>query len=245
MANRQRAEARRKAQAKAARQPGEGGGSRGVMWIAIAVVVVLAAGIAIFAASGDDAKSTAPVTSDSASGATLPDTQPVTVTGDALAAYVQSVSPDPAVGMSAPVLTGKDFQGDVVTVDAVKDGPYMVVFLAHWCPHCNVEIPLLLDWKTTGGVPANLHVVGVATAVAASAENYPPADWFSNKGWSWPVMVDQSQGDGVAGVAAQAYGASGWPYFVIVGADGKVKFRGSGEITIDQLQKIVDAAIAA
>ncbi|CAB4362870.1 MAG: redoxin family protein [Actinobacteria bacterium] len=245
MANRQRAEARRKAQAKAAHQPGGGGNSRGVMWIAIAVVVVVAAGIAIFAASGDDAKSTAPVTSDSVSGSNLPDTQPVTVTGAALPAFDNAAAPDPAVGTLAPVLAGKDFQGDAVTIDGTKGGPYMVVFLAHWCPHCNREVPLLLDWKATGGVPASLHVVGVATAVSPSSANYPPADWFSNKGWSWPVMVDQSQGEGVAGSAAQAFGASGWPYFVIVGADGKVKFRGSGEITIDELQRVVDAAIAA
>ena len=67
---------------------------------------------------------------------------------------------------------------------------------------------------------------GVATAVDSSSVNFPPAQWFSDKGWPWPVLVDESTGAGAAGKAAAAYGATGWPYFVIVGADGKVMVRG-------------------
>ena len=243
MANRQRAEARRKAQAKVARQTGDGGGGRGFVWIAIAVVVVLGGGIAFFATRGDDKNST--VTADTNPFTGLPVSQPVSVTGDVLVPYDGQATSDAAIGKTAPVIAGLDFQGDPVVVDGTKGGPYMVVFLAHWCPHCNAEVPRLLAWKTQGGVPANLHIVGVATAVSSSAPNYPPAQWFSNKGWSWPVMVDQSQGDATAGVAATAFGATGWPYFVIVGTDGKVKARVSGEVSIADLQKIVDAAIAA
>lgn len=248
MANRQRAEARRKAQAKAGRS-GEGGGgmSKLGIWIALAVVLVFGVGIAIFM-SGDDSKATPPGTdsTDSSGGASsLPDSQPVTVTGDALVGYSDTASPDPGVGAVAPVLSGLNFSGEPITIDPVKDGPYMVVFLAHWCPHCNVEIPRLNSWKHSGAVPAELKVIGVATAVSTASDFYPPSSWFSNKGWEWPVMVDESQGDGLAGKAAAAYGASGWPYFVIVGADGKVKARVSGELEVAQLQTIVDDALAA
>ena len=44
---------------------------------------------------------------------------------------------------------------------------------------------------------------------------------------------------------AKAYGASGWPYFVIVGADGKVKVRVSGEVEASELEQIVSAALAS
>jgi len=119
------------------------------------------------------------------------------------------------------------------------------VFLAHWCPHCNAEMPMLRDWKQSGGVPDDLQVVGVATAVSETSANYPPAKWFSDKGWSWPVIVDESVAAGTAGKAAVAYGASGWPYFVIVGAGGNVKVRVSGEIPVEELQAVVDAALAS
>jgi cytochrome c biogenesis protein CcmG, thiol:disulfide interchange protein DsbE len=242
MANRKRAEARRKAQAKASRAPGEGGGagSKGLMWAAIGVVVALAVGLGIFALSGDDGDAASSDTTSFTSN--LPDSQPVTITGEPLVPF-QATEGDPAIGVTAPIVSGLNFAGKEITLDPA-DGPYMVVFLAHWCPHCNAEVPRLNDWKRSGGVPDELNVIGVATAVSKTSPNYPPGEWFSNKGWGWPVLVDEADGDGAAGKLAQAFGASGWPYFVIVGADGKVKVRVSGEVEANELQGIVDAALA-
>ena len=244
MANRQRAEARRKAQSKISYGGGgEGGGSKLMIWLALAVVVLLAGGIAFFATK-DDKTASAPPATDQA-GNNIPVSQPVTITGDALVPFDSAATADAAVGVVAPILSGLNFQSSAIKMDPATEGPYMLVFLAHWCPHCNAEVPRLLDWKNSGGAPAELNVIGVATAVSASAPNYPPSSWFSTKGWSWPVLVDESRGDGVAGKAAAAYGASGWPYFVIVGADGKVKARVSGEVEISTLQSIVDSALAS
>ncbi|CAN5443691.1 hypothetical protein BH10ACT2_BH10ACT2_21490 [soil metagenome] len=262
MANRQRAEARRKAQAKAARrgQSIEGGedGTAGFtinLWVVVIVVLALVTGGIIWATSGDDSKAAdnGSQVTDTSDTSEIPVSQPVTVTGDVLPQFdpdntgnIAPVGtiPDLGVGLPVPQVSGLDFQGDAITIDPAAKGPYMIVFLAHWCPHCNAEVPRLLTWKASGAVPVGLNVLGVATAVASSAANYPPGEWFSNKGWSWPVMVDQSLGEGEAGVAAAAYGASGWPYFVIVGADGLVKARVSGEVEISQLQVIVDQALA-
>ncbi len=248
MANRQRAEARRKAQVKAHRSGGEegGGSSRKAIWIAVAVVIALVVAVTVFASRGDDSKADPSVTTVDTSGlASLPVSQPVTFTGTALPALDTAVNPDPAIGMEAPLLSGLNFSSAPIVMDPATKGPYMLVFLAHWCVHCNAEVPRLINWKNSGGVPAGLNVIGVPTAVSETAPNYPPAVWFSNKGWPWPALVDEAQGDGIAGKAATAYGASGWPYFVIVGADGKVKARVSGEVQISELQKIVDTALAA
>jgi cytochrome c biogenesis protein CcmG, thiol:disulfide interchange protein DsbE len=246
MANRQRAEARRKAAEKASR--GEGGG-KVWMWVAIGVVVLLGVGGIIWATSGGDdteaADGGSTTTEQGSPSSGLPVSQPVTVTGDPLPAFTSGGASDEAIGLTAPKLDGLNFNGENITVDAEANGAYMLVYLAHWCPHCNAEVPRLLTWKNSGAVPADLDVIGVATAVSAGAANYPPAEWFSNKGWAWPVMVDESTGDGTAGKAAQAYGASGWPYFVIVGADGKVKTRVSGEVEVSELESIVEAALAS
>lgn len=243
MANRQRAEARRKAAAKAARQ--KEGGNSNALWIGViaVVAVALAALIVVVAGGGDETAST---TSDSSTEVTsaFPTSQPVTITGDALPQYSPEAATDEGVGATAPTVKGLTFGGDEITLDSA-DGAYMVVFLAHWCPHCNAEVPRLIDWKKSGAVPADLRVIGVATAVAQDAPNFPPAEWFNNKGWPWPVLVDQSAGEGVAGEVAKAYGASGWPYFVIVGADGKVKVRVSGEVEASELEQIVSAALAS
>ncbi|MEN9644528.1 MAG: hypothetical protein RL238_1197 [Actinomycetota bacterium] len=242
MANRQRAEARRKAAAKAA----NGGGSKTWMWVTIGVLVVVAVvGVVIATSGGDDSPAASDTTAADSGGLDdLPTSQPVTVTGDPLPAYNPDAGSDDALGLTAPILDGFNFNSQPIKVDAAE-GPYMLVFLAHWCPHCNAEVPRLLDWKNSGAIPAELRVIGVATAVSETSVNFPPAEWFSNKGWAWPVLVDEAQGDGAAGKAAQAYGASGWPYFVIVGADGKVKVRVSGEVEISDLQKIVDQALSS
>ena len=243
MANRQRAEARRKAQAKA--RTGEGGGANGKvwMWVALGVVVLLAGGIIFAATRGDDKAATA----DTSNGPTTTswDTQAITLTGDALPQPPKDSSQaDTAVGMTAPVFSGTTYAGQSLTVDATK-GPYMLVFLAHWCPHCNAEVPRLNNWKHSGAVPSNLQVIGVTTATDSSLVNYPPGPWIANKGWEWPALPDESGGTRAAGKIATAFGADGWPFIVIVGADGKVKARTSGEVAIKDLQAMVDAAVKA
>jgi thiol-disulfide isomerase/thioredoxin len=174
----------------------------------------------------------------------LPSSQPVSISGDVLPQYPSSGGADLAIGRLAPSLDGLDFNSQPISITPGTDA-YMLVFVAHWCPHCNSELGRLLDWKQSGGVPAGLRVVAVSTAVSTTGAHFPPAVWLSGKGWTWPVLVDQSQGDGLPGVAAEAYGAPGWPYFVIVGADGTVKARGSGEVDSTELQRIVAAALAS
>ena len=224
------------------------------IWGIIGVVVVAAAIFAV-SSSGTSRNGTAVTTTALSSGSSAPggtggsvapaEYQPVTITGEPLPVMPEGGT-DPGIGSKVPVVTGYNFAGDPVSLDvAASARPTMVVFLAHWCPHCNAEVPRLLDWKHSGQVPADLRVIGVGTAVDPNADYYPPADWFANKGWEWPVMVDESLGARTAGKAAAAFGASGWPYLVIVGADGTVKARVSGEVEITELQKIVDDALTS
>ena len=146
---------------------------------------------------------------------------------------------DPAVGMTAPTLHGTDYSGADVTIAPGTGGPMMIVFLAHWCPHCNDEIPVLLEWRDSGEIPAELQVFGVSTAVSDERPNYPPGEWLQEKGWEWPVLADDAQL-----TALNTYGVTGFPFFVIVDADGNVTARGSGEIPIEDLDALVDEAIA-
>jgi hypothetical protein len=50
--------------------------------------------------------------------------------------------------------------------------------------------------------------------------------------------------DSEAQDAAMAYGVSGYPFFTIIGADGTVKLRTSGEKSIEEIDALVDAALA-
>ena len=202
--------------------------------IAIALVIAFVAGGSQDSTSSNSTK--APINDEPGSAG---ENQPVDVVGEALEALPETGT-DPAIGVMAPALNGHAFDGSNLSVTPGDGKPYMVVFLAHWCPHCNREVPRLIEWQASGAIPADLQIVGVSTAAASDRPNYPPSQWVIDKGWPWSVMADSEAMD-----AAQAYGVSGFPFFTIVGADGKVKVRASGEIEIDQLTQIVNAALAS
>ncbi len=214
-----------------------------LIWVSAVVAAVVIAAVVAFATSGDDAPalSDGTVVTDASgiASASISETQPVTVVGTALPPLDDPAN-DPAVGMQAPVLDGFHFDGTPSVIDPA-DGPVMLVFLAHWCPHCNREVPRLLQWKATGAVPPELRVMAVTTAAAPDRDNYPPSEWMRNIQWpaDWGVLADSAQRD-----AAVAYGVSGFPFFVIVGSDGLVKARDSGEKEITEIQSIVAAALA-
>lgn len=153
----------------------------------------------------------------------------VTVTGEALPTHNADIA-DTATGLVAPVLTGKGFTGNTVTTTAGT--PTLLIFLAHWCPHCQAEVPLLVDWEKSGDMPLGVDVIGIATATDAASPNYPPSAWLARENFPalWPVMVDSQER--TAGVA---FGLSAYPFFVLLDAEGKIVGRMSGEVPMADL----------
>jgi thiol-disulfide isomerase/thioredoxin len=137
---------------------------------------------------------------------------------------------DPARGKIAPVLNGFGFDGAPLTV-APTGKPMLVVFLAHWCSHCNAEVPRLIEWKNSGTMPADMEVFGVSTGARDDAPNWPPSQWVVDKGWPWPVMADSEDQN-----AALAFGVSGYPGMILLDGNGKVLARRSGEASIEELK---------
>lgn len=179
----------------------------------IGVAIVATAAIVALVSTSDDEPAAVPG---------LSQTQPVAVTGTALPEFDGDAA-DSALGTVAPMLTGSAFDGSPISVRPGK--PTLVIFLAHWCPHCQREVPLLTEWEKSGGVPAGVDVIGVATGTQASAPNYPPSKWLADEKFPFPVMADSEDQ-----VAAGAFGLSSYPYFVLLDSGGKVVQRASGEI---------------
>jgi thiol-disulfide isomerase/thioredoxin len=176
--------------------------------------------------------------------------RPVTVEGEALAPFTEDIRvgevDDPAVGEAVPVVSGVDYGGTAVTIDPATDGPTMVVLLAHWCPHCNNEIPVLNEWRDSGEIPDDLNIVGVSTGVSPDAPNYPPDEWLVEKDWQWPVVADDRAPDNESPPPAMgAYGGTSYPTIVLIDGDGVVRQRLSGEVPIDVLAPLVDDLVAA
>lgn len=145
---------------------------------------------------------------------------------------------DPAVGQAAPVVDGQRFDGSAITIGGPTDQPTMYVFLAHWCPHCNDEVPELLSLENDGEL-ADVDVVAISTAVAADRENYPPSAWLDEKGWAWDALADDEQS-----LAIIAYGGTSFPFTVLVDTDGNVIARKAGSASADEIRTWLDENLA-
>lgn len=233
MAQNQRKKKQKKTGASSAR---DSGNLKVIMYIVL-VVVGIAGAVSLGTAGG----SSKPATN---SGVTVPggvaaaEYQKVTVAGEVLPQLPES-GDDPAVGKAAPTLTGYDLAGRPVTIDPGSDGKAtMVVFLAHWCPHCNYEVPVLNDWKAKGLMPSNLRVVGVTTASRQDQANWPPSKWLVAKKWTFDQFADSEKQD-----ASAAYGVGGYPFLTFIDAKGNVTSRTSGEVPVEDITKAANAAV--
>jgi thiol-disulfide isomerase/thioredoxin len=162
-------------------------------------------------------------------------TRPVQVVGDSLPQL--QTGTDPAVGTLIPELHGASFDG--TPVDVTRTGQAkLILFVAHWCPHCQREVPLLASYLRSNPLPTGFELVTVATATSPDQPNYPPSTWLANVQWPSPVLADSSDS-----AAAQAFGLPGYPYFVAVDSTGHVVARTSGEITTDQFMQLAHQAL--
>lgn len=189
-----------------------------VLPIAFGVVAIILVAAVLFAPSGTDYFGSPDV-----AGETLP--------------TLQGGGTDPAVGIAAPNVVGADFAGDEVAIPSPGKGT-VLLFLAHWCPHCQAEVPRVVQLIESGGQPDGLDVYGVSTSVDASRGGaYPPAAWFEREGFDVPVIRDNANND-----AFNFFGGGGFPYAIYVDSDNNIVARSSGELDPTTIQSIWEIA---
>ncbi len=200
----------------------------GVVVVAAVIAVLLGPGL------GGAGASPTPIAGSPSPEPTLAgptDASALVITGTALAT-LQSPTNDVAAGRPAPVASGPSFDGSTVTIGEAGR-PQVIIFLAHWCSHCQREVPVVQAWLDANGPPEGVDLRSVATGIDPTLPNYPPDAWLEAERWSVPVLVDP------ADTVASAYGLSGFPFWVFLDAEGRVALRASGELTIEQLEGIL------
>lgn len=205
----------------------------------VVAVVLLALGVALVAGSGGDDDTATDTTSDATGSgggdaAAVSDDTPATVDGTPLPPLPSGGS-DPATGTAMPTLSGTTLDGEAITIPE-PGRPTMILFLAHWCPHCQAELPNLVTMAEQGQLD-DVRPVIVATGTDEAAPNYPPGPWIEDEGWDGNVILDDEQYS-----AGDAYGLTGYPYLVLVDTDGNVIARASGELGLEGLLTFVEQA---
>jgi thiol-disulfide isomerase/thioredoxin len=195
--------------------------------------VVLVAAVLAIAFSGSLAPDGGSTARPSGTAASVAPGTEVPVISGALLPEFQNPTGDAAVGMPAPTVTGAAFDGSATAIAA--DGrPKIVVFLAHWCPVCQAEVPVVQDWIDAGAAPDDVDIISVATGIDPGRPNYPPDAWLAREGWTSPVIVDPTN------AVSDAYGLTAYPFWTFIGADGTVRARATGKLGVSDLQAYVD-----
>jgi hypothetical protein len=145
------------------------------------------------------------------------------------------VGVDPAVGKPAPTLSGQSLDG-TQTITVPNDGlPHAVLFVAHWCPHCQDSVQRIVR-LSAGGYLNGVGLYTVATATSADRPNYPPSDWLQREQWPFPTIADTKDNE-----AAGRFGVTGLPFFVFTDRNGNVAARISGELPDAQIATLFRA----
>jgi thiol-disulfide isomerase/thioredoxin len=222
---------------------------RAPSWVVPMILLALVAGLGIGLAvgvligGGNDSAQAATTTTPGAG----PTTTVPWETGDAYGATVTvvgsplpvlgSAATDAAVGLPLPEITGTDFACNTLTIAA--DGrAKLIVALAHWCPYCNTEVPILMDWYSAG-VPEGVEVISLSVYSDPTRGNFPPAAWLRQAAWDLPLIADDEGHTLVATLGIPAV-----PFWLLVNADGTVMQRATGQLDAATLEGIV-AALAA
>lgn len=190
-------------------------------WVIGGVVAVVAVALAAAFASGEPEPAKDPEAT-------------VAISGSPLVRFADPAS-DPAVGQAAPRAVGAGFDGSEVRIEPTGE-PTVVVFVAHWCPSCQAEVPRIVQLAAAGGTEG-VRLVGVATANDPLRPNYPASEWLDREGWPAPVLVDDK-----ASSLATAYGLSAYPFFAVLDGDGNVLFRVTGELDPASLELLFSIA---
>ena len=207
---------------------------------AVLIAAVVAAIIAALALGGTGDEAADSSVADAAripTSGTLRQVSFVDTEGTALPRLDDTVGVDAAIGAQAPTITASHFDNTETTIDFADGQPRVVLFFAHWCPHCQEEVRTLVERFESEGLRDDVDIVAVSTSVDEGAPNYPPSRWFLAEEWPVPVLRDSANND-----LAASFGLSGFPYTVVIDADGTVVARQSGAVPEAQWDLLLDLA---
>ena len=152
----------------------------------------------------------------------------VNVVGDSLPQYAGENDDNVALGLAAPTFSAPDQNSEIFQLE--KNGnSKALLFLAHWCPHCQREVPVVQRFIDSNGVPPGIDVIAVATSIDRGRDNYPPQEWLQREGWSETQIYDLDREIG------EAYGLNAFPYWVFLDKDLNVLARRTGNLPEDMV----------
>ena len=126
-------------------------------------------------------------------------------------------TPWPAT-QAAPALDLTDLQGQHWTAERLKGRAVVLNFWATWCPPCKEELPSLQTLHELGG--GNPLVIGINVRETATRVRR----YVESTGLGFPVVLDPQA------ELAKRYGVTAFPTTLLIGPDGRIRWRVVGEV---------------
>lgn len=202
-------------------------------WFILTVIAIVVLGAAAVAVLANTRRST-----------TASQTASVEVIGESLERLpfdvnLTSQETDPQAGQQAPTLIGTNFDGELVRIE--PDGRAKAIyFLAHWCPHCQAEVPAINELVEEGRLPEGIDIYAVSTGVDAARGNYPPERWLETAGFEPLVLRDDSES-----TAFNGFGGTSFPYAIYLDSNHNIIARSAGQLGKDAIELIWQEAAEA
>ena len=134
----------------------------------------------------------------------------------------------------APAFSLVSLKGERIDSLSYKGDVVVVNFFASWCPHCRRLVPSLVDYQREYH-DAGLRVVGVALSDKKPAvESY-----YQRGGLNYPVAMGDND------IVKRFGGVSGLPTTVLIGRDGRIDWKFSGDpADFDPLEARIKSLLA-
>jgi len=136
------------------------------------------------------------------------------------------------LGQQAPDFALNDLDDRPVQLYRLRGRPVVINFWATWCPPCRAEAPALQ--AAYQRYQDRVALLGVDEREDAATV----LQFASEFGLTYPLLLDQN------GDASMLYQVLGIPTTVVLDAEGVVRVRHVGPLTVDQFAQYVDPLLA-
>lgn len=139
----------------------------------------------------------------------------------------------PLIGEVAPRLSGETLGGGAFDIDDHRGRWVVVNYFATWCVPCRDEHPELVAFDRAHRDAAGGPGDAVLVSVLYDDDTETAADFFSDNGGDWPVVIDRE-----ARIATD-WGVAGVPETYLVHPNGRVVAKLVGGVTQDGLERVM------
>lgn len=141
--------------------------------------------------------------------------------------------PDAALGMVLGEVAGIDYYTETeLTIDPTDGTARAWLIWAHWCPHCQRELPPLSDWYAENADQyPNVELISVTSSIDPARGN-PLEPYLDELQLPFPAILDPDL------ALAEQFGLSAYPFWVFTAGDGTTLLRVAGFLEIDQVADI-------